>query len=388
TGCLATPGLVNTHHHLYQWATQGMAPEGTLFEWLVTGYRLWAGVDAEVVWGAATAGLAWLAKSGCTTSADHHYVFPTGRGDLLAAEIEAAGRVGLRFHPCRGSMDRGSSQGGLPPDEVVEDLDGILAATEEAIRKYHDPSPGAMVRIAVAPCSPFSVSRELMTASAELARAHGVRLHTHIAETLDEEEHCAAQFGVRPVEYLERLGWLAPDVWLAHAVQPSDGAGRRLGAAGTGVAHCPSSNGRLGAGSARGRDLLRAGAPVGLGVDGAASSELTPLAGEMRMAMLLQRARYGPRALTPRQALELATLGGARCLGRDAELGSLEPGKLAAIALWRLDGFHAAVDDPVVALVYGQTPPLARLLVGGRTVVEDGELRTVPEDAAAEAGVR
>ncbi|ADG88054.1 8-oxoguanine deaminase [Thermobispora bispora] len=388
TGCLATPGLVNTHHHLYQWATQGMAPEGTLFEWLVTGYRLWAGVDAEVVWGAATAGLAWLAKSGCTTSADHHYVFPAGRGDLLAAEIEAAGRVGLRFHPCRGSMDRGSSQGGLPPDEVVEDLDGILAATEEAIRKYHDPSPGAMVRIAVAPCSPFSVSRELMTASAELARAHGVRLHTHIAETLDEEEHCAAQFGVRPVEYLERLGWLGPDVWLAHAVHLSDGDVRRLGETGTGVAHCPSSNGRLGAGIARVRDLLRAGAPVGLGVDGAASSELTPLAGEMRMAMLLQRARYGPRALTARQALELATLGGARCLGRDAELGSLEPGKLADIALWRLDGFHAAVDDPVVALVYGQTPPLARLLVGGRTVVEDGELRTVPEDAAAEAGVR
>lgn len=388
SGCLATPGLVNTHHHLYQWAAQGVVPDGTLFEWLVAGYRLWARLDAEVVWGAATAGMAWLAKSGCTTSADHHYVFPRGRGDLFEAEIDAARRVGLRFHPCRGSMDRGRSQGGLPPDDVVEDADEILLATEEAIRRFHDPSFGSMLRIAVAPCSPFSVSGDLMIRSAELARSHGVRLHTHIAETADEDEHCREQLGMLPVEYLDGLGWLGPDVWLAHCVHLTDKDVRRFAETGTGAAHCPSSNGRLGAGIARVADLLRAGAPVGLGVDGAASSEMTPLAGEIRMAMLMQRARYGPGALTARQALELATIGGARCLGRAAEIGSLEVGKLADIALWRLGGFHAAIDDPVVAFAYGQTPPLARLLVGGRTVVEDGELRTVSDAAAAEAGTR
>ncbi|MCT9930167.1 8-oxoguanine deaminase [Planotetraspora sp. A-T 1434] len=388
TGCLATPGLVNTHHHLYQWASQGVTPDGTLFEWLVASYPLWARMDAEVVSGAATAGLAWLARSGCTTTTDHHYIFPKGRGDLFDAEIEAARRVGVRFHPCRGSMDRGQSQGGLPPDGVVERVDEILQATEDAIRKYHDPSFGSMLRIAVAPCSPFSVSGELMVRSAELARAHGVRLHTHIAETADEDEHCREQFGVLPVEYLDRLGWLGPDVWLAHCVHLTDKDVYRFAETGTGTAHCPSSNGRLGAGIARISDLLRAGAPVGLGADGAASSEMTPLAGEIRMAMLMQRARYGPRALTARQALELATLGGARCLGREAEIGSLEAGKLADIALWRLGGYHAAIDDPVVAFAYGQTPPLARLLVGGRTVVEGGELRTVSDAAAAEAGAR
>ncbi|GAA1019380.1 8-oxoguanine deaminase [Acrocarpospora pleiomorpha] len=385
-GCLATPGLVNTHHHLYQWASQGVAPDGTLFEWLVASYRLWARMDAEVVHGAATAGLGWLAKSGCTTASDHHYIFPKGRGDLFDAEIQAAREVGLRFHPGRGSMDRGESQGGLPPDEVVETRDEILAETEAAVRKYHDPSFGSMVRIAVAPCSPFSVSGRLMVESAELARSLGVRLHTHGAETADEDEHCREQFGMLPVEYLESLGWLGPDVWLAHCVHLTDADIRRFAATGTGTAHCPSSNGRLGAGIARISELLRAGAPVGLGVDGAASSEMTPLAGEIRMAMLLQRARYGPAALTARQALEMATMGGARCLGRADEIGSLEPGKLADIALWRVDGFYSAIDDPVVAFAYGQTPPLARLFVGGRTVVEDGELRTVSDQAAAEGG--
>ncbi|WP_308169588.1 8-oxoguanine deaminase [Acrocarpospora catenulata] len=387
-GCLATPGLVNTHHHLYQWASQGVTPDGTLFEWLVASYPIWARMDAEVVHGAATAGLAWLAKSGCTTTSDHHYIFPKGRGDLFDAEIQAAREVGLRFHPGRGSMDRGRSQGGLPPDSVVETFDEILAETEAAVRKYHDPSFGSMLRIAVAPCSPFSVSGRLMTESAELARRLGVRLHTHGAETLDEDEHCREQFGMLPVEYLESLGWLGPDVWLAHCVHLTDADLRRFAETGTGTAHCPTSNGRLGAGIARVSELLRAGAPVGLGVDGAASSEMTALAGELRMALLMQRARYGPEALTARQALEIATLGGARCLGRETEIGTLEAGKLADIALWRVDGFYAAVDDPVVALAYGRTPPLARLLVGGRTVVEDGELRTVGDLAAAEAGAR
>ena len=386
SGCLATPGLVNTHHHLYQWASQGLATGSTLFDWLTTLYEPWSKMDAEVVRGAASAGLGWLAKSGCTTSTDHHYVFPKGRGDLFAAEIEAAAELGVRFHPCRGSMDRGRSEGGLPPDEVVEDLDTILAETEDAIARHHDPAPGSMLRVAVAPCSPFSVSRELLTESARLAREKGVRLHTHLAETLDEEEHTREQFNMTPVEYLDELGWLGEDVWLAHCVHLHDADVKRLAETRTGVAHCPSSNARLGAGIARIAHLLEAGAPVGLGVDGSASAEMVPLAGEIRQAMYLQRARYGPAALTAREALEIATLGGARCLGRDDEIGSLEPGKLADIALWRLGGFYDAIDDPVVAFAFGKTPPLERLLVGGRTVVEDDTLVTVPQDEAGRRG--
>ncbi len=262
SGCLATPGLVNCHHHLYQWATRGMAQQADLFGWLVELYPVWAGIDEETVHAASRAGLAALALSGCSTSTDHHYVFPRGAGDLLAAGIEAAREVGLRFHPTRGSMDLGRSRGGLPPDEVVEDRDEILAASEEAIDRYHDPSPGAMLRIALAPCSPFSVSRELMAESAELARSKGVRLHTHLAETLDEERYCRERFGVRPVEYLEDLGWLGEDVWLAHCVHLSGEEVERFGQTGTGVAHCPSSNGRLGAGIAPVAALAGAGAPM------------------------------------------------------------------------------------------------------------------------------
>lgn len=388
TGCLATPGLVNTHHHLYQWASQGLAQNATLFEWLVELYEIWAAMDAEVVRGAAGAGLGYLALSGCTTSSDHHYVFPKGRGDLFAAEIEAARELGIRFHPARGSMDRGKSQGGLPPDVVVEELDEILAATAEAVDTYHDPSFSSKLRVAVAPCSPFSVSADLMIEAAALARSKGVRLHTHLAETLDEEEHCLAQVGLRPVDYMERLGWLGPDVWFAHAVHLNDTDIDTFAQTGTGSAHCPSSNGRLGAGIARVSEMLRRGAVVGLGVDGSASAELTSLSGEMRQALLFQRARYGPTALTARQALEIATLGGARNLGRQEELGSLEAGKLADIALWRTGGaFASAVTDPVCALVFGsRQPPLARLLVGGETVVEDDELRTVAQDALGRAG--
>lgn len=386
TGCLVTPGLVNTHHHLYQWASQGLFQDSTLFEWLTGLYRLWAGMDADVVYGAASAGLGWLALTGCTTSSDHHYVFPKGRGDLFDAEVRAAHELGLRFHPCRGSMDRGQSDGGLPPDEVVEDRDEILLNTAETIDKYHDPSFDSMLRVAVAPCSPFSVSEGLMTDAALLARTKNVRLHTHLAETLDEEEHCREQMGCTPVEYMEKLGWLGEDVWFAHAVHLHDADIRRFAETGTGSAHCPSSNARLGAGIARVSELLRAGAPVGLGVDGAASSELTSMAGEMRQAMLFQRAVHGPTALTARQALEIGTLGGARNLGRQQELGSLEVGKLADIAMWRVDGFRAAVEDPVCALVFGPTPPLARLLVGGRTIVENDELRTVAHDTLGRAG--
>jgi cytosine/adenosine deaminase-related metal-dependent hydrolase len=385
-GCLVTPGLVNTHHHLYQWASQGLAKDDTLFDWLVTLYRPWARMDAEVVSGAAAAALGWLARSGATTTTDHHYIFPKGRGDLLAAEIEAARRVGVRFHPCRGSMDRGRSDGGLPPDELVETLDDILAETAAAIDAYHDDSFSSMLRIAVAPCSPFSVSKELMVESATLARSKGVRLHTHLAETRDEVEYCREQMNRTPREYMEEVGWLGGDVWFAHTVHLSDSDIAAMAGTGTGTAHCPSSNARLGAGICRVGDLLAAGVPVGLGVDGAASAEMVPLVGELRQAMYLQRARYGPSALTARQALELGTLGGARLLGRRGEIGSLEPGKLADVAVWRVDGFHAAVEDPIVALVYGQSPPLARLLVGGRTVVRDDVLVSAPQDEISRAG--
>ncbi len=383
-GCLLTPGLVNTHHHLYQWATRGLAQQSTLFEWLIELYPVWARLDADITHAAATAGLAWLARTGCTTSTDHHYVFPASAGDLFAATIEAAGRVGLRFHPCRGSMDRGRSNGGLPPDEVVEDTEAALAATEAAIGRFHDPSPDAMVRVAVAPCSPFSVSAELMTGAAALARRHGVRLHTHLAETLDEEEHCVAQFGRTPVEYLDDLGWLGRDVWLAHCVHLSGDAVKRLGVTGTAVAHCPSSNGRLGAGISPVRELLDAGVPVGLGVDGAASNEADGLGEELRQALLLARLRDGPQALTARQALALGTIGGARCLGRDAEIGSLEPGKVADLVVWRLDGLaHAGIADPVAALVFGSLPEIELSLVGGRPVVDGGHLVGVDPAAVA-----
>jgi cytosine/adenosine deaminase-related metal-dependent hydrolase len=384
SGCLATPGLVNCHHHLYQWATRGLAQQATLFEWLVELYPVWAHMDEETERSAARAGLASLARSGCTTTTDHHYVFPRGAGDLLAVEIEAATAIGLRFHPCRGSMDLGKSHGGLPPDQVVEDRDEILVSSEEAIDRFHDPSPGSMLRIALAPCSPFSVTRSLMAEAAELARRKGVRLHTHLAETKDEEDFCLEQYGVRPVEYLEDLGWLGDDVWLAHCVHLNEGEVRRFGETGTGVAHCPSSNARLGAGIAPVAALVSAGSPVGLGVDGAASNEAGELGVEMRQALLFARLAGGPAALTAREALELATIRGARCLGREAEIGSLEPGKLADVALWRVDDLlHAGISDPVTALVFGPAPGVELLLVGGRPVVESAELRTADEDEVA-----
>jgi cytosine/adenosine deaminase-related metal-dependent hydrolase len=378
--CLATPGLVNCHHHLYQWATRGLAQQATLFEWLVELYPVWVHIDEEIERSAARAGLGSLALSDCATTTDHHYVFPRGAGDLLEAEIEAAREIGIRFHLCRGSMDLGRSHGGLPPDQVIEDRDEILVSSEEAIDRYHDPSPGSMLRIALAPCSPFSVTRSLMAEAAELARRKGVRLHTHLAETKDEEDFCLEQYGVRPVEYLEDLGWLGDDVWVAHCVHLNEVEVKRLGERGTGVAHCPSSNARLGAGIAPVAPLLGAGAPVELGVDGAASNEAGELGMEMRQALLFARLEGGPAALTAREALELATIHGARCLGREAELDSLEPGKLADVALWRVDDLlHAGIKDPVTALVFGPAPSAELLLVNGEPVVQDAKLRTAEE---------
>jgi cytosine/adenosine deaminase-related metal-dependent hydrolase len=385
SGCLVTPGLVNTHHHLYQSVTRGYAVDSHLFDWLSELYPVWAGLDEEIAHAAAASGVAWAALSGCTTTADHHYVFPRGGGDVLAAAVSGATKVGTRLHTVRGSMDRGRSQGGLPPDSQVEDIDSALEGTEEAIDRFHDPAPNARIRVAVGPCSPFSVSTKLMTESAALARKNGVRLHTHLGETVDEERQCRAEFGRTPVEYAEHLGWLGSDVWLAHAVHLSDDAVRRLGETGTGVAHCPSSNGRLGSGAAPIRALLDAGAPVGLGIDGAASNEAGRLGDEMRQALLTARTQGGsPRALSVREALWLATRGGARCLGREDELGTLEPGKLADVTVWRLDDLaHVGIDDPIAALVLGPLPKLEYVLCGGQPVVEDGCLTRVSETELA-----
>ena len=380
TGCLATPGFVNTHHHLYQWVTRGFAVDHTLFEWLTTLYPVWACIDEDTVRAAALGGLARLAKTGCTTSMDQHYVFPSDGGDLLAAEIDAAGALGMRFLPTRGSMDLGVSDGGLPPDHVVEDIDAILRATSEAIDTHHDPGPDSMLRVGVSPCSPFSVTADLLKQAAELARDKGVRLHTHLAETTDEDDFCRESFGCSPVEYVESLGWLGEDVWMAHGIHFDDEALGRLAESGTGVAHCPSSNARLGAGICRTRDLGAAGVPVGLGVDGAASNEASSLVEELRHALLFARAVGGPTAMTVRDALALATIGGARVLGWDDQIGSLEPGKLADVALWRLDTLaHVDIADPVAALVLGSPPPLELLLVQGSAVVRRDELVTVDE---------
>src|SRR6202521_195974 len=321
--CVAVPGLVNAHDHMYQWATRGFVPDGTLFEWLRALYPVWALSDADAVRVAARAAMARLLLSGCTLSTDHHYVFPSGRAGIFQALVETARELGLRFHPCRGSMSLGESKGGLPPDSVVEGEDAILADTEEKIHDFHDPAPGSMCRVVVAPCSPFSVTPELMRDSAALARRHGVRLHTHLAETLDEERFCLERFGKRPLELMRDLGWTGDDVWFAHGIHFNDEEIGSVAATGTGVAHCPSSNLRLGAGICRVSDLVRAGARVGLGVDGAASNEDSDLATELHPALLLARGRAAIQgdpdaatALDARGAWRLATAGGAACLGR------------------------------------------------------------------------
>ncbi len=372
-GALVTPALVNTHHHLYQTLTRARAPEGTLFEWLVELYPTWTRLDAEAEYAAARTGLAELALSGCGTVFDHHYVFPHGEQGILEAEIQAAQELGVRISASRGSMDLGESDGGLPPDSVVESLDAILADTER-LAALHEPGPGARVQIVVAPCSPFSVTAELMSESAELARRLGLKLHTHLAETVEEEAFCRERFGCSPVEYLERLEWLAGDVWCAHCVHLSESEIGRFADAGTGVAHCPTSNLRLGAGIAPVRRMLDAGVHVGLGVDGSASNERGDLFLEVKQALLVARGIGGPQALTAREALRLGTRGGAAVLGRD-DLGRLEPGACADIAVWDLDGLElGGAADPVSGLVFAGPHRVARLLVGGEPVVEDGAL--------------
>ena len=380
TGHLVTPGLVNTHHHLYQWLTRGLAQDSILFDWLVALYPSWSRIDEDLVRDGAAGAMAVLARSGCTTVGDHHYVFPQGSGDILGGIIESASDIGLRLHATRGSMDLGESQGGLPPDFAVETTDAALQASADAVARYHDAAFDSMVRVAIAPCSPFSVTADLLRESAVLARQLGVRLHSHGAETIEEEAFCRERFGMSPTDYFESLGWLGDDVWLAHCVHLDDNAIGKFAATGTGVAHCPSSNARLAAGTAPIVDLLRAGAAVGLGVDGAASNESGQLGTEVRNALLMQRLRYGADRFSGRDALRLATMGGARVLGRDQELGSLEPGKLADLAMWRIDGVeHAGIADPVAALTLGGMPPVSKLFVNGSITVDEGELALVDQ---------
>lgn len=384
TGCLVTPGLINTHHHLYQWLTRGYAQDSILFDWLTALYPLWSRIDAGLTGSGAAGAMAVLARSGCTTVGDHHYIFPRGSGDIVGALVEAAGRIGVRLHATRGSMDLGASQGGLPPDFAVETTQAALTASQEAVERYHDPSPDALVQVAIAPCSPFSVTADLLRESAVLARDLGVRLHTHASETVEEDAYCAERFGKTPTAYLEDLGWLGPDVWMAHCVHLDDAAIARYAATGTGVAHCPSSNGRLAAGIAPVRDLLTAGVAVGLGVDGAASNESGQLGVEIRESVLMGRLRSGADSLSVRHGLWMATAGGARVLGREADLGSLAAGMLADLVVWRVDGVeHAGILDPVAALGLGALPPIVRSLVGGRTIVADGALVTAEEAVIA-----
>jgi cytosine/adenosine deaminase-related metal-dependent hydrolase len=381
--CVAVPGLVNAHDHMYQWATRGYAPDGTLFQWLRTLYPVWARIDADTVRVAARAAMSRLLLSGCTLSTDHHYVFPRGRAGIFEALVDAARELGLRFHPCRGSMSLGESKGGLPPDSVVEDEESILADTESMIKRFHDPKPGSMCRVAVAPCSPFSVTPELMRESAALARRHGLRMHTHVAETLDEEKFCLERFGKRPMELMEDLGWTGDDVWYAHGIHLDDAEVDRVAETRTGIAHCPSSNMRLGAGACRVADLIRAGARVGLGVDGSASNEDANIAMEIHEALLLARVNGGPNALDARGAWRLATSGGAECLGRD-DCGTLAPGKCADVALFRIDDLaHAGIADPLAGLALAPPARASAVIVNGRVVVFDGRLLTADEDEIA-----
>jgi cytosine/adenosine deaminase-related metal-dependent hydrolase len=388
-GHLVTPGLVNTHHHFYQWITRGLAQDDILFDWLVALYPTWARIDDRLVHAATQGSAAALLKSGCTTASDHHYVFPQGGGDILGASIEGVRELGMRFTALRGSMDRSKKDGGLPPDHAVERTEDILIASEAAVDRWHDASFGSMLHVAIAPCSPFSVSTELLRQSAELARSKGVRLHTHGSETAEEEQFCKELFGMGPTDYFESTGWLGEDVWMAHCVHMNDSDIAKFAETGTGVAHCPSSNARLAAGIARVPDMLRAGVPVGLGVDGTASNESGELGTELRNALLINRLHGRPDALTARSALRLGTMGGARVLGRHHEIGSIEPGKLADLALWKVDGImHSSIADPVAALVMGALPPLATLFVNGNAVVERGMLTTVDEDRIALACAR
>ena len=372
------PGLVNTHHHMYQSLTRVIpaAQNGELFNWLTNLYPIWANLTGEMVHVSTLAAMSELILSGCTTSSDHLYIYPNDC--RLDDSIEAARRIGMRFHASRGAMSVGQSKGGLPPDRVVEEEGAILKDTQRLIETYHDASRHAMQRIVVAPCSPFSVSRDLMKEAASMARSFGVSLHTHLAENANDIAYSREKFNMTPAEYAEDCGWVGRDVWHAHCVQLDDDGIHMFGRTGTGVAHCPCSNMRLGSGIAPIRKMLDQGVPVGLGVDGCASNDSGHMLGEVRQAMLLQRVGFGPDAMTARQALEMATLGGAKVLNRD-DIGALKPGMAADIVMFKLDGigFAGALHDPVAALVFCTSPNVACSIINGKVVVRDGVLATI-----------
>ncbi|MGA0709319.1 MAG: 8-oxoguanine deaminase [Ilumatobacteraceae bacterium] len=378
TDCLVTPGLVNTHHHLYQNLTRAFPPmtNAALFGWLKTLYPLWSTLDEEAAHVSAWVGLAELALSGCTTSTDHLYVHPAGGGDLLSAEIAAAQDLGVRFHPTRGSMSLSVKDGGLPPDSVVQDHDVILDESKRAVERHHDRSHGAMVRVALAPCSPFSVTKQLMIDSARLAEDLDVRLHTHFAENAEDDDYSLATFGCRPTDYLEETGWCTDRAWVAHCVMPNADEVQRLGRARIGVAHCPSSNLILSSGISPVVDLRAAGVHVGLGVDGSSSADSASLWLEARQAMLLAKLKNGADQGTARMALDVATRGGAGCLGRIGEIGELSVGAVGDIAVWSLTGplFAGAIADPIEAWLRCGPTAAHHTIVHGKQVVHNGQL--------------
>ncbi|QQU58068.1 8-oxoguanine deaminase (plasmid) [Serratia liquefaciens] len=377
-GHIVIPGLINTHHHMYQSLTRAVpkAQDGELFNWLTTLYPIWERLTPEMMKVATKTAIAELMLSGCTTSSDHQYVYPNGI--KLDHSIEAAQEMGMRFHACRGSMSVGKKQGGLPPDSIVEDEKFILKDTQRVIEQFHDGRRGAMLRIVVAPCSPFSVSEQLMRESAKLARSYKVSMHTHLAENVSDIEYSKKNFNKTPAQYVEDLEWVGHDVWHAHCVKLDDYGMKLFARTGTGVAHCPCSNMRLGSGIAPVRHMLDCGMHVGLGVDGSASNDSSDMMTEVRQALLLQRVGFGPQALTAREALEIATLGGAKNLNRD-DVGALAPGMMADLAIFRLDSIAmaGALHDPVAALVFCNPGKVAYTIINGRVVVEDGRVATI-----------
>jgi len=379
------PGMVNTHHHFYQTLTRNLpaVQKAKLFDWLVYLYEIWKGLDEDAIYWSSRLALAELLKTGCTLASDHHYLYPRSLdADIPTIQFGAARELGIRVCLTRGSMSRSKKDGGLPPDSTVQDEDTILAHMEESIRKFHDPASDSMQRLAVAPCSPFSVSEASMRAAAELGRRSAVRLHTHLAETADEDEYCLAMYHRRPLQVMEDTGFIGNDVWYAHGIFFTDDELKTLARTGTGIAHCPSSNMRLGSGVCRVREMLDLGIPVSLGVDGSASNDSSDMLAEVRQALLLQRVRYGSGALTAREALAMATQGGARVLGFE-DAGKIETGALADLALFpvnRLD-YAGALSDPVAALVFcGIRHEADYVMVNGRLVVEGGRLLTIDED--------
>jgi 8-oxoguanine deaminase len=378
SGHVVLPGLINTHHHMYQSLTRAVpgAQDQELFDWLTTLYGYWAGLTPEMVYTSALTAMSELILSGCTTASDHLYIYPNGC--RLDDEIQAAQEIGLRFHASRGSMSLGQSQGGLPPDQVVENEDAILRDSRRVIETYHDASRASMLRIVLAPCSPFSVTQDLMRESAALARSYGVRLHTHLAETPGDVEFSKSRFGLEPADYAEDTGWVGEDVWHAHCVCLSDKGISLFARTGTGVAHCPSSNMRLASGIAPVRKMLDSRVRVGLGVDGSASNDSGHLLAEARQAMLLQRVTGNPGALTTREALEIATRGGASVLGRD-DVGILAPGMAADFVAFDLDqiGFAGSLHDPVAALMFCAPPSVNYSVINGKVIVREGQLTTL-----------